>query len=149
MKKRILILMASFLLIFTATYAHDNNSKIPERIVYEFNRDFFGASNVNWQVTGSYYKASFDEHGKTLYAFYTDDAGFIGVTHSLLSDRLPVSLQSELKTKYSDYWITDLIQFNMNNQPGYYITLQNAGQKIILKSERGQHWQFYTTVEKF
>ncbi len=147
MKKRILILMASFLLVFTASYAND--SKVPDKVIYEFNRDFSGASNVNWQITGSYYKASFDEHGKTLYAFYTDDAGFIGITHSLLSDKLPVSLQSELKTKYSDYWITDLIQFNLNNQPGYYVTLQNADQKIILKSERNQHWQFYTTVEKY
>lgn len=148
MKKKILIVFASLMLLFSASYAEGNNTPVPEKVSFVFASDFSYANNVHWELIDGYYKASFDEHGATLYAFYTADGEFMGVATYLRSDRLPVALQSVLKEKYTGYWITDLFQFNVNNTPGYLITLENADRKILLKAEENRNWSFYSEVKK-
>ena len=115
---------------------------------FDFSIDFSFARNVSWESINGYYKASFIEHGKTLYAFYTADADFMGIATYLLSDRLPVSLQSVIKEKYKGYWITDLFYFQVNSTPGFLITLENADQKIMLKAEENKSWSLYSVVKK-
>jgi hypothetical protein len=149
MKKNIVILIASLIITFSAAYANGNEKNVPETVTSAFTSDFSHAGNVKWELLDGYYKASFNEHGKTLFAFYTADAEFMGIASNLLSDRLPVSLQSEIKEKYSEYWISDLFHFNIKNTPGYFITLENADQKIMLKAEENKSWSFYSIVKKY
>ncbi len=148
MKKKILTLMTALMLIISATYADSADRHIPVSVMSAFRSDFSYASNVNWELFNGYYKASFNEHGITLYAFYTSDGEFMGLATYLLSDRLPISLQSEIKEKYKGYWITDLFHFNINNVPGYFITLENADRKIMLKAEKYNSWSFYSEMKK-
>ncbi len=148
MKKRILILAASLILIFSVSYANGDSKPVPARVSSVFSDDFFYASNVRWEANGEYYKASFDKHGMTVYAFYTGDGELMGVATYLLSNRLPGNLQSEIQGKYAGYWITDLFQFNINNNVGYFVTLENADRKIMLKAEENKSWSFYSEVKK-
>lgn len=148
MKKRIIIIAVFFILAITGSYAKSNDSRVPESVTSEFNIYFANARNVNWEKIGSYYKASFSEFGLTLFAFYTEDADFMGIANYELSERLPVSLQSEIKKNYGGYWITDLFRFSINDKPGYFIELENADQKIMLKSEGYQKWYLYKTIKK-
>jgi hypothetical protein len=148
MKKRILILIASVILIFSTSFAKGNDGKVPENVVSEFTQNFTFASNVNWEMVAGYYKASFNVHDKTLFAFYTEDADFMGIAINVPSDKLPVSLLYKLKTHYSNYWITDLFKYEINNTPGYFVTMENADQIIRLKAEGNQGWQFYSAVRK-
>jgi hypothetical protein len=148
MKKKILMLVASFILIFSASYAKGNNNPVPVKVSAVFSSDFSYANNVHWEVMDGYYKVSFSEHGTTLYAFYTVDGEFMGLATYLSTDRLPVALQSVIKDKYSGYWITDLFHFNINNTQGYFITLENADRKVMLKAEENRSWSFYAEVKK-
>lgn len=148
MKKKILIMVSSLILIFSTSFAGSDSKTIPAKVSAVFSRDFSNAGNVRWEAAGEYYKASFDKRGMTLYAFYTGDGEFMGIASYLLSDRLPGSLQSEIHKKYAGYWITDLFQFNINNAPGYFITLENADHKIMLKAEENKSWSFYSEVKK-
>ena len=148
MKKKILTLITALTLIISASYAGNTDRHIPASVASTFHSDFTYASNVNWELFNGYYKASFNEHGITLYAFYTSEGDFMGLATYMLSDRLPVSLQSEIKEKYTGYWITDLFHFNINNVPGFFITLENADHKIMLKAEQNKGWSFYSEVKK-
>ena len=148
MKKKILILMASFTLIFSATYANTKDQKVPVSVTTEFTQDFSHARDVKWEIIDIYYKASFKDHGKLLYAFYTSDGELMGIANNLLSDKLPGTLVSELRIKYTEYWITDLIHFNIKNDPGFIVTLENADQKIMLKADENKSWTFYSMVKK-
>jgi len=148
MKKRILILMASFILVLSASYAKANDLLVPQTVSSVFAHDFSHASDVNWVMFDGYYKARFMDHGKILFAFYTPDGELMGTASNILSDRLPVSLQIALKNNYSGYWITDLFHYNINNTPGFFVTLENGDQKIMLKAEENQNWSFYSTVKK-
>jgi hypothetical protein len=148
MKKRILILMSFFILGLTASYAKSNDDKVPVSVTSEFSRNFSLASNVQWEKIGSYYKVSFNQSEMTLFAFYTEDADFMGIANIMLSDKLPVSLQSQIKKNYEGYWITDLFKFSITDNPGYFIALENADQKIMLKSDSYQNWYLYKTIKK-
>jgi hypothetical protein len=90
----------------------------------------------------------FDYPG-ALFAFYTEDADFMGIANNMLSDRLPASLRSKIKKNYPGYWITDLFKFHIeNDQQGYFIALENADKKTMLKSDGYQQWRLYKTIKK-
>lgn len=148
MKKKILILSTSLVLMLSASYAKSSGLQIPKYVTTVFTSDFSNARDINWETYNGYYKASFTEMGKTTYAFYTADAEFMGIAAHLSADKLPVALRSFLSEKYAGYWITDLYQFTINTTPGFLITIENADRKIMLKAEAGECWSLYTEVKK-
>lgn len=95
-----------------------------------------------------YYKASFTAFDKILFAFYTEDAEFMGIAVNMPVDQLPASLKTKLKKDYGSYWITDLFKAEINNKTGYYITLENKDYKLMLKAEGTQGWSFYKSMQK-
>jgi hypothetical protein len=143
MKKQIFILIASFILLFTSTFASANDGKIPDNIKAEFGRVFFFANNVKWENTEGYYKASFNAFDKTLFAYYTQDADFMAVAVNILSSELPASLQSKLKTENKNFWITGLFKVVTESKTTYFAELQNADQTILLKSDDTEGWSYY------
>ncbi len=147
MKKKIVLLMTAFILTLSVCFANGTNG-IPSRINTDFTRHFAEAKNVNWEKLDAYYKASFELNGSTFFAFYTDDAHFIGIAHYLTSNKLPIMLQADLKMDYKGYWITDLFEYSVNHEPGYSVTLENADQKITLKSDNLSRWDIFKKIKK-
>ena len=143
-----LILTTSLVLTLFASYAKSNDGKIPKYMSSVFASDFSQAQNINWETYNGFYKASFMDMGITLYAFYTPDAEFMGLATNLPADKLPVALQTIVKEKYEGYWITDLFQYTINSTPGFFITIENADRKIMLKAEAGENWSLYSEVKK-
>lgn len=148
MKKRFVIIMAACLLTVASSYARVSDGRIPQSIVSDFSNHFYQASNVKWEKMDSYYEVTFSQFGTTLFAFYSEDADFMGIANYMLSNKLPETLSTELKTKYNKYWISDLFRYLVNDQPGYCVTIENGDQKIMLKSEGGQSWQLYKSLKK-
>jgi hypothetical protein len=148
MKKRIILLSLSFLLIFSSSYAKNDHGKIPEAVTAQFSQDFSIAGNVKWEKIGFYYKASFVRQGIILFAFYTEDADYMGAANYILSNQLPASLASSIKKNYDGYWITDLFTYSNKDKSGYVVTLENADQEIMLKTDGNQHWYLYKSVKK-
>ena len=148
MKKKILMLMAAFILIANILFANTPKNPIPESVISEFGRSFSGAKEVYWEGLGNYYKATFSQNGKELYVFYTDNAEFVGSAKNILSDKLPALLQTSIKNKYPGYWITDLTQYSVVDKTRFLVTIENAAQKIVLKTNDNQHWLVYTKESK-
>jgi len=139
MKKRIALLFTAFILSVSISFANGNNP-VPAEISHNFSHHFASAKNVNWEKVSNLYKASFELDGNYLYVFYSEDARIIGIAHNILSDKLPMMLQAELKMGYSNYWITELIEYSVDHRPGYQITIENADQKLVLKSDNLSDW---------
>lgn len=148
MKKKIMMLMGAFILICSISFANGSSYEIPAIISSNFTRHFAQAKNVSWEKMDNYYKASFELNSMVLFAFYGNDKHFIGIAHNLSSDKLPLMLQADLKINYSGYWITDLVEYSVNHMPGYSVTLENADQKITLKSDNLSHWDVSTKISK-
>src|SRR5579871_762319 len=143
MKKKISMLAAAFILTITVTFANGTTKEIPNAIQADFSRHFATAQNVSWQKENNYYQASFALHGNVLVAYYSSDEDFIGVSHNILSDKLPMMLQAGLKMDYQGYWITELMEFTAKHQSGYIIKLENADESVVLKSDNLNNWSVY------
>ena len=148
MKKKIITLATAFVLFTNMMFANNGKSSVPASVESAFYQTFSHARGVSWENFGNYFEVTFWQKGKTIYAFYSDNGDFMGVAKNVLSDKLPEVLQTEIKSKFQGYWITDLAEYRVNDNDGFVITLENADRKIVLKAENSQHWQFYTKANK-
>lgn len=68
--------------------------------------------------------------------------------HNILSNQLPARLLTVIKRTYKDYWITDLYRESVNGKVSYYITLENADQKLKLNTTHSFNWAVARVVSK-
>ena len=136
-------MIALAMMITLTTSAFAGNEKVKPEILEAFKNQFASAQEITWLVGSNYYKAAFTCNGAWMFAFYNTEAEFLGTVRHISSTQLPFYLQSNLKKNYARYWITDL--FELSNEEGtrYYITLQDADQKIVLRSGYGSGWEVY------
>ena len=144
MKKKILTFMAAFLLVANILLANNRATLVPESVTSAFRYDFSYATEVHWEGWGNYYKVTFRQNDHTMYVFYSDNAELMGIAKNVLSDNLPVLLRAGLKNKYADFWITELSKYVIGDKTGFLVTIENADEKIVLKTNDNQHWQVYS-----
>ena len=143
--KKIIIMLAVAISSLTAFAGEEN---VSSTVLNSFNKQFTGAKEVQWTTTNDYYKAAFVYNGQNVNVFYQLDGGLIAMTRNISSLELPISLQTNLKNNYSKYWISDLFEVSNNEGTSYYITIENAETKIILKSNDTGKWHNYKKMAK-
>jgi hypothetical protein len=146
MKKRILI----FALMLTGiSYSFANTTDgITKRATASFSKDFSNAKNIKWERKHDYMLATFSMNNEVMFAYYTSEGELIGVARNILSDKLPISQLVNLKKNYVGYWISNLFEVNKNGITTYYITLENANEKLALRSSGDGDWDVYSKEEK-
>jgi hypothetical protein len=143
MKKMILTLAIA--LSTLSVFASDEN--VNQKVLNAFNTEFATAKEVEWTVTSNYYKATFNYNGKYVFAYYNENGELLGLTRYLSPFDLPLALQTNLKKNYAGYWVSDLFEAAKNDGTNYYITLENAETKIVLKSY-GNSWSIHNKIKK-
>lgn len=71
-----------------------------------------------------------------------------GGEQNILSSELPLTLQSEIKTAYAGYWITDLKQEGEGKHAKYFLTIENPEQVLHLEARRTESWEVLSTEVK-
>ena len=145
MKRIFFILTITFSLATFSSFASE--VKVSPRALESFNYSFKHASEVNWTAGENYYKADFIQDGQYLTAFFDGDGAFLAVTKNITSTQLPVKLQTSLKKQQEGFWITSLIEVAKESGTSYYVTLENADTRIIMKSSDNT-WNVYQKVSK-
>ena len=144
MKKMILALGLTLCMRFAFAGEEDVNPTV----LNSFNNEFSTAKEVEWSVGSNYYKAAFTFNGNHVFAFYNKDGELLGLTRYISSLDLPINLQKDLKKDYSSYWISDLFEVANSEGTNYYITLESADKKIVLRSSGGNNWTTFKKVSK-
>ena len=145
MKRLFLTLTIVFSLITFSSFADTITVTTP--VLNSFNSSFKNVTDVNWTATGSMYKATFLMNGQYVSAFYDGEGKMVALTRNITSFQLPISLQTEIKNCYDQYWISDLFEVADEQGTTYYVTLQNADSKLILKSS-STSWTTYQKQRK-
>jgi hypothetical protein len=145
MKRIFFILAVTFSLTSLSSFASD--IKVSPAALEAFKYSFKHASEVNWTAGENFYKADFVQDGQYLTAFFDGDGAFLAVTKNITSTQLPVKLQTGLKKQQEGFWITNLIEVAKEYGTSYYVTLENADTRIILKAS-GNSWEVYQKVTK-
>ena len=137
-------LFISISLLVSSFFASATNTEpaISSSAISSFETAFAKATSVNWQDMGDLYKVSFQLDGVNTTAFYQPDGKFIGVTKNLSSEALPASLRKTLQKGLDKSWITDLIVLNNEEGTTYFVSVETADSKTVLKSVRNKRWAF-------
>lgn len=128
-----------------SAFAKDEN--VNQKVLDAFKTEFSTAKEVEWSVGTDYYKATFNYNGKYVFAFYNEEGELLGLTRYLSPSDLPLTLQNNLKKNYEGYWVSDLFEASKDDATNYYITLENADTKIVLKSAENK-WDTYSKIKK-
>ena len=128
-----------------SAFAGDVN--VNQKVLDAFKTEFATAKEVEWSVGSNYYKATFVYNVKYVFAYYNEIGDLLAITRYLSPVDLPLALQSNLKKNYEGYWVSDLFEAAKNDATNYYITLENADTKIVLKSA-GNTWSVHSKVKK-
>jgi hypothetical protein len=142
--KKMIMMLAIVFSTFSAFAGEDVNQKV----LNAFNAEFNSAKQVEWATGSNYYRASFVYNNKHVFAYYNMDGELLGMTRYISSMDLPIGLQTSLKNDYADYWISDLLEVAKNGGTAYYVTLEDADTKLVLKSAGGNDWEVYSKTRK-
>lgn len=148
MKKTIIALAFTMLGFAGSTYAAAPKVEVPVQVEDQFSLQFARAMDVRWEEGKNFFKATFEDWGRTLFAFYTDNGDLMGVATNLSSRNLPERLQAQIKKSYAGYWITDLFGYHTQDEKGFVVTLESADRVIVLKAEGEDGWNVYQTKAK-
>lgn len=143
---RSLFFAAALLLSTTFGFANTTNGENGEAKT-SFRQDFKNAQLISTEENKNFTKLTFTTNGVLLSAYYSPNGKLVAVTRNIVSSQLPINLLISLKKDYSTYWITDLFEYNGENQESYYITLENADSTTTFRSN-GDSWERYTTTKK-
>jgi hypothetical protein len=146
MKRLLVTLTIALSLISFSSFANDEG--VSPKAIESFNSSFKNATEVYWTISDNYFKASFLLNGQYVSAFYDTEGEMIALTRNISSLQLPIALQAELKKKYDNYWITDVLETATDDGTAYYVTLEDAENKVILKSTSNSEWFNYKKLRK-
>lgn len=144
MKK--IILTLAIIVSTLCAFAADEN--VNPKVLNAFTTDFQTAKEVEWAVGSNFYRAAFIYNDKHLFAFYNTDGSLLSLTRYLSPTDLSLNLQIDLKKKYADYWVSDLFEMAKNEETIYYITVENADSRIVLKSADNNSWNVLKRIKK-
>jgi CRISPR/Cas system-associated exonuclease Cas4 (RecB family) len=133
---------------FGKPMATEGEENVSKKVLDAFKTEFAAVKEVAWTTGSDYYKASFTYNEKHVFAYYSLDGDLLGLTRYISPADLPMSLQINLKKKSDGYWISDLFEVAKNGTTSYYLTLENADTKTVLKSSGGSDWEVFKSVKK-
>jgi hypothetical protein len=148
MKKTLIAFAITMLGLSASSNAATLKSEVPPTVEAQFNQQFNHAMDVRWEEGQNFFKATFEDLGRTLFAFYAGDGDLMGVAANLSPNALPEHLKTAIKQSYAGYWITDLFGYHNQDEQGFVVTLENADRVIVLKADGDNGWKVYRTTIK-
>lgn len=144
MKKTLLALVV----LISSLVVNAAGKNVNEKVLNAFKTEFTTASQVEWTTGPNYYKASFVFNDKHVFAFYNAEGRLLGLTRNITTSELPLKLQADLKKNYDTYWISDLFEAAREEGTSYYLTLEDADTRLVLRASADNSWTVYEKTKK-
>jgi hypothetical protein len=146
--KKLKISLSALLLTLSLSSFANLTDKIGAPVNNSFKKEFKNAEIVNCELISNLTKLTFKMNDLILYAYYSNDGELLVVTRNILTTQLPINLLLGVKKDYKDLWVTDLFEVKANEDHAYFITLESASQKIVLRSVDNCSWELYKKMNK-
>jgi hypothetical protein len=147
MKKSILTIITVVVLGLGNLFANSTEN-VSAKALKQFEKEYVHATNASWEVNKNYYKVTFENVGQMITVYYAGDGTKLATSRNIVSTQLPIKLQVDLKKIQKENWISDLFEFYSEEESGYYITLENADEKLIYRSLDASGWELFSKQAK-
>jgi hypothetical protein len=146
--KPLLIAFTLLASLFTTTSFAKDDEKVAPVVLQSFQSQFTQAKEATWTLSENFYKVQFSMNGQYATAFYSSNGSMVALTRNITTLQLPVTLQAELKKDFENYWVSNLFEVTTNGTLEYYLTLETADTKVVLKSEGVTTWTTFQKIRK-
>lgn len=143
-----LVLTLTIALSLVAFSSFKNKDDIAPAAIKSFNNSFKSATEVSWSVNKEYYRANFSLNGQFVAAYFSVEGKMIAMTRNISSLQLPIALQVNMKKISAGYWISDLFEIANEEGTSYYITLEDADNKLIFYAASNSEWKTFKKQRK-
>ena len=148
MKKRIFALATLLTLICSATFAATTNDYVNQKVLAAFTAQFASAKTVSWNKTNTYLKATFTMNDQSMFAYFLESGELVGISRNIKTNQLPINLETSLNDYKVKGWIIELFEFASESNTNYFATIENANEKLLIKSLGDNSWIVYKKIKK-
>ena len=124
------------------------SERVSRKVLASFKTEFANAKDVEWETGNNYFRAAFTMNEQRIFAFFNANGKMLSIARYISSVQLPVNLFVDIKNDYSNYWISDLFEVSNSEGLHYYVTLETAESKLVMRSDNGGSWSTYNKSEK-
>ncbi len=129
--KKLLIAALLVASLGSSAFALDVN-KVNYKVQAAFSENFKGATDVVWRITDNYTQVRFTIADEQLEAYFSEEGEMFGLSRKVEFKVLPINAIQKIKQKYSDYTVTESIEFTNEGEKGYYVALEKGNSKKVL-----------------
>jgi hypothetical protein len=145
--KKLLSLLTISLVFISASFANTTPDPGNKKLTAELAKHFSTAQSVSWNQVAMITTANFILDGQYLAAHFSPEAKMLGISKNVAVDNLPLNMKLELRDYFDKYWISDIFEYATPGSDAYYVTLENADSRLVLKSEGGAFEVYKKTVK--
>ena len=146
MKKLVMAVVFIGLALGNSVFAGEK--EVGKRVLRAFQKEFIGATGVQWRAYDEYTRVDFTFNNVPLIACYSSDGVRLALIRNIMFSSLPLALQFDLGKKYKDHWVSQLYELVNSDGTQYRLTLQSADQMIHLRSNGNDDWEVVKVEEK-
>ena len=133
MKK--LFLSLSLMLTVAGTVIANDRTNVNEQVATAFKKEFPGASLIEWNKPGEFYKATFMLWNHRIEAYFTEDGQLQGSMRSLFYNQLPLAVITSIDKRFEGADILDVNEINSAEGTTYTLLLEVNNNKYSVKAD--------------
>ncbi|RYY39260.1 MAG: hypothetical protein EOO08_11190 [Chitinophagaceae bacterium] len=115
-------------------------------VLAAFQTRFAAAQDAEWTELNGLYKVRFTLDGTVSSAYFNNEGILVAMTHQLSPASLPAALRASLRSEMAGRWVTELFVVETEKGRTWYVTLENADEKLVLQSAAGRKWKNYNAT---
>jgi hypothetical protein len=135
--KKLSALLAASLIFIATSFASTEPAAANKKFTSSLAKHFAAAQSISWNHAAMITTASFILDGEYLAAHFSPEAKMLGISKNVAANDLPLNMRLDLRSYFDKYWVSDIFEYATPASDAYYVTLENADSKLILKSEGG------------
>jgi hypothetical protein len=149
--KKIILLATSALLFASTSFAKivdPDREDVNEKVLKVFEATFPVATDVKWKEYADYYSASFRQNEVQTEVRYDKEGNFISSLRYYREERLPLSILTQIKKKFSSKSIFGVTELTTGNDVAYFVTLEDEKTWTVVKADQSGNLQIQQKFHK-
>jgi hypothetical protein len=132
--KKLFLSLSLMLTVAGTVLAHDKTN-VNEQVEAAFKKEFPGASLIEWNKPGEFYKATFMLWDHRTEAYFTEDGQLQGSMRSLFYNQLPLAVMTAIDKRFEGADILDVNEINSTGGTTYSLLLEVNNKKYRVKAD--------------
>ena len=147
MNRKTLLVTFLFSISISSLFAADFD-EVSKSIMENFQKEFNRAEDIHWTEAGELRKATFRLNGVEMHAYYTENGDKYASAKNVHVTEISEKVMLKIKNQFKNHWITSAFEVEQNGTKTFYVTFENADQKVMVKTNGKNAWTIYDRDSK-